>query len=377
MKQRIIQFCHRIIFADAISNHLLELWRVFADSGYDSIISAYHIGKNLREKDFVIPIEKLKVNFDDILIYHNCGIYDYAFILGKFSCKKIFLFHNETPEIFLNDYKKSIISSSDKSIAKIHPHFLQKTIINGIKARHNVKKMASIFPISWTVSHYNASCLRKAGFNTIEVLPIPFKRSKNKIKPTFSIIKKYSDTKNIIFVGRIVSNKKQMDIIKAFAYYNKLMPDSCLFLIGEFAFSQSYKEEFLQYAKSLGLINCVFMPGKISYEDLEAYWCSASLFLSMSEHEGFCVPILEAFAHEIPVLAYASSAVTETVGNAGLLFYEKNFPRIAETMHSIIENHEYAEKLKTAGLEQIKKYDPDILSKTAVELLEKCIKEYP
>ena len=372
MSRRIIQFCYRLIFGDAISNHMLFLGKVFKENGYNSIMSSKFIDKNLKERDEIIIFENLKICSDDILIYHNSGKYEHALLFRKINCYKILVFHNETPTVFLFDYKKSI---NDNDNDTKHPSLISNAIRFNITAFQDLKKVLPFFNTAWADSSYNSSCLKKLGFNNVSILPIPYIRKNTNIIASSSIIKKYSDTKNILFVGRIVSNKKQIDIIKAFAYYHKIVPKSRLFLVGDFMFSDDYREEFINYGKTLGLINCIHMPGKVSYEDLEAYWRSASLFLSMSEHEGFCVPVLEALAHEVPVIAFASSAIPETLGNAGILFYEKNFTRIAEVMNAVIENPERVNALKAAGHEQIKKYSQEKLSEIAVGLLDKAVKE--
>jgi len=370
MSRRIIQFCYRLEFGDSISNYMFYLERIFKNNGYVSILSSVHIDKNLNEKYEIILFENLKISADDILIYHNCGQYQYALSFYKLNCYKIFFFHNETPPIFYLDYIRQISNNFDN----INNIQYIDIFHSAVKAFVELKKVLPLFNTAWTNSNYNASCLKRLGFNNnISILPVPFRKDKKNVIPSYSIINKYSDTKNILFVGRIISNKKQIDIIKAFAYYHKIVPESRLFLIGKIGFSDNYREEFIDYGKTLGLKDCIYMPGKVSYEDLEAYWQSASLFLSMSEHEGFCVPILEALAHEVPVLAYASSAIPETLGDAGILFYEKNFSYIAEVMNAIIENPERVNALKIAGRERIKIFDPDILEKQIISLIKKCV----
>ena len=85
--------------------------------------------------------------------------------------------------------------------------------------------------------------------------------------------------------------------------------------------------------KHLDQKNVIF-TGSVSQEALAAYYQNADLFMIMSEHEGFCVPILEAFYSGVPVIAFDSSAIRETMGGCGLLVNEKKFPEIGELANS-------------------------------------------
>jgi len=353
--QRIIQAFPGIFYGDAVTNYLFELYNVFKLYGFESVIITEVIDRNLKEKDEykIVNPKEIEIYTDDILIYHYSMPSSLAFILGNKKCKKIIIYHNVTPPVFFHGYSE----------------IYEKECLKG---RYNIKKLVSLYHKAWADSSYNASCLEKLGFNNVSIMPIPYKKNYNIIPNNF-ILNKYKENKNILFVGRISPNKKQEDIIKAFFYYHKIEPNSHLFLIGNYSGLEVYKDMLNSLIKSLKLINCIHMPGKVSYEDLEAYWQSASLFLSMSEHEGFCVPVLEALAHEVPVLAFASSAIPETLGNAGILFYEKNFTRIAEVMNAIIENHERVIALKAAGRKQIINYDPEVLGKLAISLINEYI----
>ena len=351
IKQRIIQAFPGVWFGCAVTHHILELHYAFERYGYNSIVISELIDKNLPEKDIFLNPDNIDFNSGDILIYHYSGAHPLGFQLGKLPCRKIIVYHNVTPPVFFVDYSEPYKNSC-------------------IKSRQEIFELSFLFQEAWADSGYNASCLRKMGFDNIKILPIPYKKSKSSAIPNASIIEKYAHTNNILFVGRIVPNKKQEDIVRAFYYYRKNVPNSRLFLIGGcYPGLEKYKDMLVSLIDSLGLNDFVIMPGKASSEDLEAYWKSASLFLCMSEHEGFCVPILEALAHEIPVLAYSSSAIPETLGKAGLLFNKKNFSSVAEAMNAIIENNELVSFFKKTGMKHISKYSPGIIGEMAVNYI--------
>jgi glycosyltransferase involved in cell wall biosynthesis len=146
-------------------------------------------------------------------------------------------------------------------------------------------------------------------------------------------------------VGRFVPNKKFDDIILIFNYYNKFInSDSRLFLIG----SPVGTEMYYDYLRSLVLqldLKTVYFLGHVNFDDLLAYYRLADVFICMSEHEGFCVPLLEAMHFGVPVIAYKKAAVPETLGDAGILVNRKNFSEIAEMANLLFEDGDFREKV--------------------------------
>ena len=131
-----------------------------------------------------------------------------------------------------------------------------------------------------------------------------------KVRPIPRIRGELSDRKNprVLFVGRLSPNKKQEDILKTFSVYQKYyQPAAALCLIGPQNFD-SYTRRLEDLIRQLG-INSVEMPGKVSDAALRAYYQTSDLFLCLSEHEGFCVPLMESFYFDLPVIAYRAAAV--------------------------------------------------------------------
>ena len=130
--------------------------------------------------------------------------------------------------------------------------------------------------------------------------------------------------RNILFVGRYAPNKCQHHLIEAFTHFLLLDPDARLILVGSGDPYDPYVQHLQQSIDYYGLRESVIIPGHINEEQLQAYYRTAHLFWSMSEHEGFCVPLIEAMWFDVPVLAFRSSAIPETMGDAGLMFNEKS-----------------------------------------------------
>ena len=167
--------------------------------------------------------------------------------------------------------------------------------------------------------------LAEAGFHEPGVLPIAVKPDKWSASPDPRLMDMLQDGRtNLLFVGRFAPNKKQDDLIVAFSHYLALDPDARLILVGKPEENDPYVTHLRQIVSSQGLEDSVLFTGSVTDPQLAAYYRTAHLFWSMSEHEGFCVPLIEAMWFDVPILAFKSSAVPQTLGDAALMFTAKN-----------------------------------------------------
>src|SRR5439155_17061291 len=144
--------------------------------------------------------------------------------------------------------------------------------------------------------------------------------------------------KNFLFVGRLAPHKRQEDVIRAFGCYNRLINRrSRLLLVGTAGGLERYLYHLREVVDSLDLREHVLFAGHASLPELVAYYRVAQVFLCMSEHEGFCVPLLEAMVHGVPIIAYAAAGVPEALGGAGILVNDKDYPMIAEIASLVTE----------------------------------------
>jgi glycosyltransferase involved in cell wall biosynthesis len=144
--------------------------------------------------------------------------------------------------------------------------------------------------------------------------------------------------RNLLFVGRIIPNKRIDDLIRAFAVYQRRCePRSRLLLVGEHKGFEGYLDRLSALARELHLEQVVF-TGHVDDEDLIAYYRVADAFLCLSEHEGFCVPLVEAMYFGVPVLAYAAGAVAETLRGGGVLLQDKAPELVAELVDRVIRD---------------------------------------
>jgi glycosyltransferase involved in cell wall biosynthesis len=152
-----------------------------------------------------------------------------------------------------------------------------------------------------------------------------------------------------LFVGGIAPHKAQHRLVQALAAYRRTYdPEARLSLVGR-AISPAYHGALRLLVDSLGLDDVVDLPGWVSHEQLAAYYRAADVYLSLSEHEGFCVPLLEAMYHGVPVIAWARGAVPETLGDGGLLLDEDAAHVVAASVSQVLSDHAARAALVAAG----------------------------
>ena len=198
--------------------------------------------------------------------------------------------------------------------------------------------MRDVFDLVLAVSDFNKQDLIDMGYRIpIKVLPIliPFDDYTN--PPSQEILEKYDDDyANVVFVGRVSPHKCQHDVMRAFeSYQRNYNKKSRLFIVGSYAHSSSYYQRLKDYAQKTDAANIIF-TGHTAFSDVLAYYRCADLFLCQSEHEGFCVPLVEAMFFDVPIVAYDSSAISWTLGGSGFLCKNKNPLETAGAMNRIL-----------------------------------------
>jgi len=160
----------------------------------------------------------------------------------------------------------------------------------------------------------------------------------------------------VLFVGRCAPNKKIEDALRTFYHFQKTVEPASRFIhVGSFAGTERYYAYLLAQAKNLQL-DAVHFLGPATQSQLNACYRCARVFLCMSEHEGFCIPLLESMACGVPVLAYAAAAVPETLDGAGILFREKNHPLLAELLGRVAQAGALRDAVLRGQAERLARY---------------------
>ena len=327
---RVVQLLPTLSFGDAIGNDTIALKGVISEMGYDTDIYAENIDKRLPE-GIAQKADKLRdLKKDDVLIYHKSTGTDLTFKIDNYKCRRIMVYHNVTPPEFFRPYNTAATQLTEL----------------GYKG---VEYLRDKIDYVLAVSAYNRSELVKMGYTCpMDIRPILIKFDDYRQTPDEATIKKYSDgKKNLVFVGRIAPNKKQENVIRAFYCYKKLEPESRLILVGSSKGMENYYERLQKYANALGIGDDVIFPGHIKFSEILAYYRLADAFVCMSEHEGFCVPLVEAMFFDVPVIAYDTSTISDTLGGSGVLL-DNNDPIFAA---AVIDRVLTDEKLRESIIE--------------------------
>ena len=302
--QEIHQLLPNLAYGDAISNHALAIREYLRSCGYKSDIFVRYVDEQVARE--AIIFQPKRINPQSGLIYHHSigsELTDYAIAHPGAKC---LIYHNITPAEFFLPYRPEFAKLLEKGRAEL-------------------KQLAQYFPLSVGASAYNAAELAASGFHQPGVLPIAVDPQKWDMRADAALMQKLQDGKaNLLFVGRLAPNKRQEHLLEAFAHYLTMDREARLILVGYGEVSDPYYRHLINLIQKLDLSRYVMLTGQVNNDQLLAFYRTAHLLWSMSEHEGFCVPLVEAMWFDIPVLAYKSSAVPETLGEAGLMFTSKD-----------------------------------------------------
>ena len=236
----------------------------------------------------------------------------------KANCKKVLVYHNITPaEFFNNSIHGERCSEGEQQLLELYKYY------NYYLAD----------------SEFNVQSLKQLGINKdVDVLPIliDFSKIDRLLK---NKRKKNTEIKTFLFVGRVAPNKKHEDIIDLFEYYFKnINCNSKLVFVGNYADYMDYFDKLQNKINNLYSSKNIIFTGKIDDEHLYQYYLDADVFICMSEHEGFCIPLLESMYFGIPTIAFDAGAIHTTMGDAGILIKHKSAEKIAKLIHVILTN---------------------------------------
>lgn len=345
------QILPSITFEDAIGNYTLEIKSIIESWGYKSEIFAQDIHPMLAH--ITKPLTKYHKysSPENIVIFHFAIGSDVSQFVKMLPDKKILIYHNITPPHFFRGINDS----------------LSQLVQRG---RREIKELNTVTILALGDSEYNREELEGLGFKNTGVLPILIDFEKYARKPTQKILDKFNDGhSNLLFVGRISPNKKQEDIIKMFYFYKKHIDSKArLFLVGSYEGMERYYEQLAYLIKEFGL-NDVFITGKVDFKDLLAYYKVADVFVSMSEHEGFCVPLLESMYFGIPIVAYNSTAIPYTLDESGVLFNQKRYEEVAEMCHMLISNRAVRGQIIDTQTKHLKTFEKTVIEKKLMEYI--------
>ena len=313
-------------YGDAIGNEVLGIQRVLRAAGYESEIFCQtaeprveHLTRHYSElQDASHP--------DNILIHHFSIGSRASRLAYALPDRMVLIYHNITPPEFFVDVNKELVRLC-------------------FRGRRELGLYRSRCDLALGDSEYNRDELDALGFSPTGVLPV-VPGFDHLAAADFRTAGDFDDEwVNVVFVGRVIPNKKFEDIIRAFhAYRTFFNPRSRLLLVGSHAGFDRYVMMLRDLIARLDARD-VHLIGHVSNEELAAYYEVADVFLSASEHEGFCVPLIESFHMGVPVIAYAATAVPATMDGAGVLYTSKDPMHMAALLNAVVDDRGVTERI--------------------------------
>lgn len=331
------QFLPTFAGRDAIGTHALHARRLLRDLGLESEIYAEGIpGPGRREARPLRSFGRRPVSPGTSLLYQlSTGSVVADFIRARPEPKLVNYHNVTTPALF----------------APWEPH----VAVECREGRRQLKEMAGEVELGIAVSKYNEAELRQAGYRDTTVAPVLVDLDGDDVDPDPEVLGRLERAKrdggsDWLFVGRVAPHKCQHDVVRALAVHRRLYdPKARLHLVGG-AGSHAYVTMLERYTAALGLGGAVHLTGSVPPATLRAYFGAADVFVCLSEHEGFCVPIVEAMRLEVPVVAFSSTAVPETVAGAGVLLEAKDPRTVAAAVARVLGDADLRGRLVAAGL---------------------------
>jgi len=350
---RFDQLLPNFSYGDAIGNHVLALREIFERRGHPSAIYAQmrHPRVRSRGRDYA---DYLAVDGpQNTCLYHYSIGSPLSGFFASLKARRVLVYHNITPHHYLKGVNR-------------------RAEFECRRGREELRQLAGNVDFALADSEYNRQELDEMGFDGTAVLPIVVDFTAYDEAPVKRDLQKElaDGWTNILHVSRFVPNKKIEDLIKSFAVYKKINPRSRLLLAGTDVSFENYTEALKDLVGRLGVADVVF-TGHVDFPGLCTLYRAADLYLLMSEHEGFCVPLLEAMHFGVPIVAYAAAAVPGTLGEGGILVGEKEYDEIAEIMDYVLTKDGVKETLIAAGRRRLADFAPEKIEAQLWKVLEK------
>lgn len=336
---RLYHLAQAMMPGDAISHCALAIHRSARARGYDSRLFARWIDPSMRRR--VSPLEQCRPKRGDILLYHfGVGSELTDFVCSQNDANIVLIYHNLTP-----------------------PHYFRAEdplLAQSLQAgKEQVIQLQERVDLAIADSEYSARELSAIGYSNLAVVPPIYLDNNYETAPDEATLERFSDQKtNLLFVSRLAPNKKQEDVIKAFYFYRRLDPDSRLCLVGPLGVTKVYYRWLLDLVDYLDIPE-VHFTDRVSQAALNAYYTLADVFVSMSEHEGFGMFLVESMYFDLPIIAYESTAVPDTLGDAGVLIKQKDYPTIAEMIHLLVSDEELRQAILETQRQRLRRYARD------------------
>lgn len=336
--RRAHQFHPTLAYGDAVGNDVFELQRLFWTRGIASDAFAQETKPGV--EPFVRPWSELRdvpVDATALLVHVSMGN-DALTEVTALPHRKAVVYHNITPERFFEGISDQLVQHSRLG-------------------REQLRALASASELGIADSEFNRKELEEVGFTRTAVVPILTDPRALDVTPDAAVAAELADERtSILVVGQLLPQKATLDVLAAFARYRQQDPSARLYLVGPTAMSGPYLGRVRERIAASGLEDSVRVTGSVSAEKLTAYYRGATVLLTLSDHEGFNVPLLEAWRAGLPIVAHAAGATGETLGDAGVLLADKSAEKSAAAIERAVRDEAVRSDLIAKGKRRLEEF---------------------
>lgn len=329
-----------MVYGDAATIDAMGWRRTFREAGFEAPIYARH--HDAHHDAVCQPLGAYRHRPDDLIIFHYTAWSETADFLVKRGYPIVLVYHNVTPPEFFAGIDDNVERETRAGRARL-VEFAPRAILGAAK------------------SEFSRRDLVEAGIRRTCVIPVRVdfdaldqERNEDAERHIRSL------GPSVMVMGRVVPNKKIEDVIRGFAFYKyRIEPGARLYCVGSHTPRSPYQIQLDWLVRRLRLDEAVRFTGQVPHADRGAYYRACRVLVTMSEHEGFCAPIVEAMHLGLPVIAYAGGAIPETLGDAGILMKQKDPEVLSELIAMLAEDTPLRRRMIARGLEWSRRYRPD------------------
>jgi len=355
---RVDQVIPALTSRDAIGVHTLNAQRALRAAGFASDVFFGTSSPDVASAGR--PIASLGRRGRDRFLLYQASIGSPVFdVLAAREEPKLSNYHNITPAELLAPWEPAVA-------------------YHAALGRAQLARLAPDCGLAIADSKFNEAELLDLGYGDTAVVPLLIDMTHAGAEPDPAVFSRLMEAKSrggvdFVYVGRIAPHKAPHDLVKALAVYRQLYdPRARLHLVGS-PVGDRYEAALLGFVRELGLESAVEVTGSVSPATLEAYWRAADVYVSASEHEGFCVPVVEAMGHGVPVVAFGAGAVPETVAGAGLVLASKDPLHFAAALARVASDADLRSRLAEIGRRRAEALSLSRSTERFVELVRRAV----
>ncbi len=331
----------------AVGNHAMGIHAALQNAEIDTAMFAETIRPDFRSLVQDIGEFASHLQTEDTVLYQFANPSPMADLLYEKPCRLIVNYHNVTPAHYFARWFPSTAAAISR-------------------ARTQLARLSSVASAAIAVSEFNAEELISLGYRNVEVIPPIFSDTFYQEK---QLIQKDQHIPSWLYVGRIAPHKNIHVLIHALDIYRRYYDSRAVLTIVGSCDTPLYGKAVDELIDKRGLTDAVVFSSGVNLDALVEYYQSSTVYVSASEHEGFCVPLIEAMALGLPVIAVNAAAVGDTTGSAAKLVAHPDPFAIAENVAKLMGDPDEVKKLQNRGYIRSEKFNPKVTQQAYVDYL--------